>query len=61
MRLVQRGVQRVAAAFDVHHKESTWGVGFDLRPEDFTVGIGNPDVFNVLIAHPLQFAFIHDH
>ena len=61
MRLVQRGHQRVAAAFDVYHEEATRRVGFDLGPQNFTVGVGDPDVLNVLIPHPLQLAFVHDH
>ena len=58
---MQRRHQRVAAAFDVHHEEATRRVGFDLGPQDFTVGVRDPDVLNVLITHPLQLAFVHGH
>ena len=58
---MQRGHQRVTAAFDVHHEETIRRVGFDLGPQDFSVGVGDPDVLNVLIAYPLQLAFVHGH
>ena len=58
---MQRRHQRVAAAFDVHHEEATRRVGFDLGPENFTVGVRDSDVLNVLITHPLQLAFVHGH
>ena len=59
MRLEQRGHQRVAAAFNVHHKEATWRVGFDLWPQYFPVGVGDANVLNVLVTHPLQLTFVH--